>query len=123
MSKYLLLRDRNQCPACRTPNAPKILPSVCRCCEMRLFKATDAILRWEEDTGWREYWVWTGEAKGWMHRTQVFNEMALEREYRAEKRPDNYGTKEFLQEKVQKQYEEAKNALKKKKVKIPKALK
>ena len=117
---YLLLTDPKFCPSCRRNGVPSSLPAKCRCCDMWLFKATDSILRFEEDTGWREYWVWTGKDKGWMHSTQVKKEMALERELRQEKLPDNYGTEEYLKQKVADSRMELRDALKrKKKIGIP----
>ena len=84
---------------------------------MHLFKATDAISKFEEDTGWREYWVWTGKTKGWCHSTQLKAEKALEREVKLEKLPDDYGTEAMTARKISESRMELKEALKKKKIK------
>ena len=69
---------------------------------MWLFKASDSIEKWEEDTGWREYWVWTGLDKGWKHRTQIFDERALSRIVERYDREADYGTQEYLNRKASK---------------------
>jgi len=114
MKDFLLLMDSRQCPKCRNHSAPTYLPGQCRCCGMQLFKHTDNIKRFEHDTGWREYWVYTND-KGWMHRTQIFGEKALSREVEEDVTPDNYGTQEYLNEKIDNSRAELKKALKKSK--------
>ena len=114
MKDYLLLTDRNECPKCRKLAAPKQLPALCRWCGMHLFKSTDALLKFEEDTGWREYWVWTGFQEGWKHRTQVFSPAPNSRIPNIEKLPDNYGTEAFIQQKIADSRKELKEALKQK---------
>lgn len=117
---YLLLKDRNVCPACRTQAVPKSLPGRCRACGMWLFLATNDFDKFEAETGWREYWVFTTQ-NGWMHQTQLkIRTEALSREVVTEKLPDNYGTPEFIQQKIQDSRKELKAALKnKKKIGVP----
>jgi hypothetical protein len=116
MSKYILLTDRNVCPKCRTQAVPKSLPALCRACGMQLFKSTDAIKTFVEQTGWREFWVYCGKDYGWKHSTQLDDERPLERDYyKPEKLPDNYGTEEYLQQKVANSRIELNKALKHKK--------
>ena len=115
MSNYILLKDRNVCPACRTQAVPKSLPDSCRACGKKLFKATDDFELYEQHTGWREYWIFTSQ-NGWMHRTQVLERtQALTREVVTEKLPDNYGTPEFIKAKLDNSRSELKEALKRKK--------
>ena len=38
-----------------------------------LFQSGNDLAKYEADTGWREYWVWTGKAKGWIHRSHLFS--------------------------------------------------
>jgi hypothetical protein len=119
--KYLLLTNPNECPKCRTQAVPKSLPAQCRACGMHLFKSTDAINRWIEETGWREFWVYCGKDYGWKHSTMLDETKPLERDhYKPEKLPDNYGTTEYLNEKIANSRIELKEALKhKKKIGIP----
>lgn len=121
-SDYILLKDKKRCPKCDHATVPRSLPSRCRHCGMLLFKDTDAIKRWEEDTGWREYWVWTN-LNGWMHRTQVFDQSPIRRETKLQKLDDNYGTEEFINQKIANSRMELKDALKKKKLKPTKTIK
>ena len=120
MGKYLLLTDRNVCPKCRTQAVPKSLPGQCRACGMHLFKSTDATKTFVADTGIRDWWMYCGKDIGWAHSTQIDNMQPLTRSYEIEKLPDNYGTSEFIQEKLDNSRIELKEALKsKKKIGIP----
>ena len=111
---YLLLKDRSVCPKCRTQAVPKSLPAKCRACGMWLFKSTDAVNRFMAETGWRELWVFCG-SEGWKHSTQLDEAKPLTRDVVTEKLPDNYGTSEFIQEKLDNSRIELKEALKHKK--------
>ena len=112
MSEYLLLKNIKQCPKCQRESAPTYLPGQCRNCGMQLFANTDNIKRFEHDTGWREYWVYTPD-KGWMHRTQIFGERPLERFYKEEELDADYGTQEYQNRKIENSRIELKEALKK----------
>lgn len=115
---YLLLTDKNNCPACRHNNCVTSLPSRCRHCGMWLFLAENNMKRFEEQTGWREYWVWTGNQEGWKHRSHIMSESKpLERELNLEKLPDNYGTPEFHKQRLADSRKELKAELKKRKKK------
>jgi hypothetical protein len=100
MSNYILLLDKTICPNCHHATVPSHLPGQCRHCGKHLFLATHDFQQFQADTGWREYWVYTGE--GWKHSTHINtpNAVALEREYHAPELPSNYGTQEFLNEKI-----------------------
>lgn len=100
MSDYLLLTHKVECPACRRHSVPKYLPGVCRTCGMRLFDASNGFKRFEEETGWREYWVWCGYEEGWKHRSQVFNPEPLHRVYKAPELESDYGTEQFQNRKL-----------------------
>jgi predicted amidophosphoribosyltransferase len=115
MSDYLLLTDKKQCPKCQRNYAPAYLPGQCRNCGMQLFSVTDNFVAFEEETGWREYWVWTGMAKGWKHRTQVFAERALSRVVEEEKLDADYGSQDYINRKIDDSRIELRDALKKKK--------
>lgn len=112
MNDLLLLKDNNKCPKCHRQSAPKYLPGQCRNCGMQLFADTDQFKKFEQETGWREYWVWTND-KGWMHRTQVFDERALNRELENEVLDDDYGTESYLNRKIDDSRMELKAALRK----------
>ena len=115
MSDYLLLTNKAQCPKCNHNFVPTYLPGRCRNCGMQLFDVTDNFTAFEQETGWREYWVWTGKIKGWMHRTQVFAERALSRKVEQEKLDSDYGTQEYINRKIDDSRMELRDALKKKK--------
>lgn len=78
---------------------------------MMLFRSSDNFQQYEKDTGWREYWVFTS-MDGWKHRTQVFDPNPLTPVVEPEKLPENYGTQEFLNEKVQTVRQQAKSEIK-----------
>jgi len=116
----LLLKNKIQCPKCRRPHRC-LLPSQCRVCGMWLFLATHDFDKFQEDTSWREYWVFTTNY-GWVHQTQLKMELKpLEQDYyKPTKLPENYGTQEFINEKIANSRIELKEALKhKKKIGIP----
>jgi len=113
MSKYLLLLDRRQCPSCRTKNVPSSLPAKCRKCGIQLFKDTDQTKKFIEETGIRELWVFCW-GDGWKHSTML-NQKALERVYEIHKLPSNYGTPEFVRDKISDSRAELRAALKRKK--------
>ena len=119
MSKYILLRDRNHCPACQRPAVPNSIPAKCRSCGMQLFKFTDNLTKWEAETGWREYWVWTGSEFGWKHRSHVMGEgaKALTRSYEIPKLPDDYGTPEYQTRRLNETRSELQEAMRKTKPK------
>lgn len=129
MSNYILLKDQTCCPKCRTQAVPKVLPARCRCCGMMLFTIFHDFEKYERFEGWREYWVWTGIEEGWKHRTQLLDEhgkplkqsQALEREYKAPKLDDDYGTESYIERKIQESRIELKQRAKdfKKKIGIP----
>lgn len=108
MSDYILLGEISFCPACRRKTVPEVLPGLCRACGMWLFKASDQIKKFEDETGWREYWVWTGKQKGWVHRSHLFDtdgrivrdETALDRVYREPELPKDYGTPEYQKRRI-----------------------
>ena len=101
MSDYLLLTDRKQCPKCGKYRVPPYPPGLCRNCGMNLFRSMDGFIQFEIDTGWREYWVWTGKDEGWKHRTQIFNPSPIKRDYNLPNMPDNYGTQEYINQKLE----------------------
>jgi len=69
---------------------------------MMLFKMGDNLSKYEDDTGWREYWVWTGKLEGWKHRGHIFGQSApLHRHYEAVKLDDDYGTPEYNKRKLE----------------------
>lgn len=120
MSEYLLLKDKSKCPKCQSKGVRE-LPGACRNCGIKLFKATDQIINFEADTGWREYWVYT-TVNGWMHRTHLLDERgkfikrkpkALEREYNEPELDSDYGTQEYQNRKIENSRIELKEALKK----------
>ena len=114
MNDYLLLTDRKQCPKCLRLAAPTNLPALCRNCGMHLFKSTDNLAAFVADTGWREYWVWTGTEEGWKHSTQLDAPNPLHRVVEIPKLPDNYGTQEFIDQKIADTRKELKEELKRK---------
>ena len=79
---------------------------------MMLFKSSNNFPQYEADTGWREYWVWTGIIEGWKHRTQVFDPAPLIRVFSPEKLPANYGTEEFQKQRIAESQSELKDHLK-----------
>ena len=102
MSKYILLLDPKCCPACHRPTVPSHLPGRCLACGKHLFLAEHNFKRFQDETGWREYWVYTGKLEGWKHSTHLNDPQAkaLEREYHAPELPSNYGTQEYLDQKI-----------------------
>lgn len=114
MSDYILLINCDECPKCRRKSVPKQLPALCRNCGMYLFKHTDNLAAFVADTGWREYWVWTGLDGGWKHSTQLDAPTPMHRVVEIEKLPDNYGTQEFINQKIDDSRIELKTALKRK---------
>ena len=60
-----------------------------------LFTHGNNLSGYEAETGWREYWVWTGNSEGWKHRTQIFDPQPLNRVYEITKLDDDYGTPEY----------------------------
>ena len=110
MGDLLLLKNKHQCPKCRYDTAPQYLPGQCRACGMQLFDYTNDLQKFEDETGWREYWVWHRD-KGWMHRTQIFNERALEREIVEDVVEEDYGTEAYINRKIDNSRIELKQAL------------
>jgi hypothetical protein len=88
----LLLQNIKACPSCRRLAVPKILPAVCRCCNVMLFRSSDNYERFQAETGVREYYVYN-TLLGWMHSTQIKTPTPLSRDYTAPNLPDDYGTK------------------------------
>lgn len=101
MSEYLLLTDFGKCPKCRRDHRIVFWPSVCRNCGMMLFQVSNNFVQYEVDTSWREYWVWTGRAEGWKHRSAILdpNAKPLSRIYIAPKLDDDYGTEAYNERK------------------------
>ena len=120
---YILLTNPKECPACRHEAAPTYLPGKCHNCKMQLFKWEDCFRKFEDETGWREYYVFTGKDFGWKHRTHLFSvedskpveAKALEREYVAPKLEDDYGTPQFIERKKKESRKELVAELKKRK--------
>lgn len=73
---------------------------------MWLFDKSHNFKKFEDESGWREYWIWFGREKGFVHRSHIFTtecievqrETPLERVYKAPELPSNYGTKAFIKE-------------------------
>jgi threonine synthase len=107
MSDLILLKEPLQCPSCRRNAAPALLPARCRNCGMMLFKASDNFKKFEDETGWREYFIFFTET-GWKHRSHVYTtecievqrETVLDRTYKPPELPSNYGTEEFIKDKL-----------------------
>lgn len=75
---------------------------------MLLFDAKHQFKQYEDDTGWREYWVFTKE-NGWMHRTQILERTeALSRRLESPKLDDDYGTDAYNRRKAKEKRLEAK---------------
>ena len=121
MSNYILLTDPKECPACRKPFVPSNMPGECRNCGKMLFKHEHNFRKYESDTGWREYYVWTGKIEGWKHRSQILSaetskpieSIALEREYKAPKLEDDYGTPDMIKRRLENSRVELKSEIKK----------
>lgn len=79
---------------------------------MMLFQNGNDFAKYEADTGWREYWVWTGNQEGWKHRSQVFEPTPLNRIYTPPKLDADYGTPEFIQRKKDSTRDEPKEFIK-----------
>ena len=96
MSEYLLLTDRSICPSCRRKSAPSGY-GQCRSCGMMLFDNHNDFKKYEDETGWREYWVF-GKIHGWRHRSHLFDENSkpLTRKYEIPKLDDDYGTQDYV---------------------------
>lgn len=119
---YLLLTDAKKCPACRRSH---LVPTYgqCRHCGMMVFMAQHDFESYQKDTGWREYWVYT-KSNGWMHQTQLLmRQEALARDVEMEKLPDNYGTEEFVNQKIDDVKAGAKAAIKERTTKKIRAMK
>ena len=114
MSQYLLLLDKAICPKCRRKAVPPYYPAQCRNCGMMLFLSGNDFAGYERNTGWREYWVWTGKDKGWVHRSHIFDESAkpLDRVYDIPKLDADYGTPEYQKKKVDNSRAELKDHIK-----------
>jgi hypothetical protein len=87
-----------------------------------LFDAQQSFRQYEQETGWREYYVWTGKIKGWLHRSHILSaetskpvevETPLEREYQAPKLKDDYGTPEMIKRRLDESRKELKAEIKK----------
>ena len=114
MSEFLLLRDVSICPSCRRKTVPSHLYGQCRNCGMLLFDQTNNFAGYERDTGWREYYVWTGKNEGWKHRSHIFDESAkpLDRVYEIPKLDADYGTPEYQKKKIANSRSELKDRIK-----------
>jgi len=79
-----------------------------------LFRSGNDLTSYERDTGFREYWVWTGKDKGWVHRSHLFDESAkpLNRVYEIPKLDADYGTPEYQKKKVAESRSELKEHIK-----------
>ncbi len=104
MSEYILLLDKTRCPKCShfTITDSGTL-SRCRNCGMTLFLRNSNLVQYETDTGWREYWVWTGIQEGWKHRSHIFdgNSNPLTRRYEVPELDSDYGTNDFIKRKLE----------------------
>jgi hypothetical protein len=119
MSDFILLKDPSTCPACKSNTAPASLPGKCSNCGKQLFKFTDAIKKFEQETGLMEYWVWTGSEHGWKHRSHLVDQSskALTRSYEIPKLPDDYGTDTYQARRIRESRIELREAMKKPKYK------
>ena len=102
MSDFLLLLDPRECPACRHKSvAGQGSSRHCSNCGKFLFFEPFNFVKYEADTGWREYWVWCGE-EGWKHRDHLFddNSKALHRTYKMPELDADYGTQSYLDRKM-----------------------
>ena len=81
---------------------------------MMLFDKSNNFEQYEKDTGFREYWVWTGKDKGWVHRSHLFDKSAqpLDRVYEIPKLDDDYGTPEYQKKKIANSRSELKDRIK-----------
>jgi hypothetical protein len=108
----ILLKHREFCPACFRQNLVKAY-GQCRNCGMWLFETRHDTDKFVADTGWREFYVFNSQL-GWMHSTQYKSPKALEREYKPEKLPDDYGKKtheQMAQEAIESAKQKAKEIL------------
>ena len=82
---------------------------------MMLFDKSNNFEQYEKDTGWREYWVWTGKIEGWKHRSHLFDESAkpLSRVYEIPKLDPDYGTPKFIEKKKAASRSELKDRIRK----------
>lgn len=109
----LLLKTKSQCPKCRREHGAKLY-GQCRQCGMMLFELTHNFKAYEKDQGYCEYWVWHSE-NGWMHASQIERATVLDRDYKPDVLPDNYGTTDYLNQKIDESRIELKQALAEKK--------
>ena len=88
---------------------------------MWLFRWGNGFRSFEQQTGWREYWVWIGKDRGWVHRSHIFSaedsksiETAapLNRVYTPPKLADDYGTEAYNRRKAESLHEPAKEFVK-----------
>lgn len=109
----LLLKNKAQCPKCRRQHK---VPTYgqCRQCGMMLFDLHHDFLSYEKDQGYCEYWVWHNQ-NGWMHSTQIKGPTVLDRDYKPDVLPENYGTQEYLNQKIDDSRTELNQALQEKK--------
>ena len=77
---------------------------------MMLFDSTDNFRKYEQDTGWREYYVFT-KINGWKHRSHVLDtetskpvevEQPLHRVYESPKLDDDYATPSWHKRQLEK---------------------
>ena len=86
---------------------------------MWLFDANDNFQKFEADTGWREFWIWSGHETGWKHRSHYVDNdgnlrvkhKAFERVQIEEKLPSNYGTQSFVDDQIKNSRVELKHEL------------
>ena len=91
MSDYVLLLDRNICPACRVRRS--FVSGPCHNCGNRIFtKPPENPEKYEEETGIRHWYAWNS-IKGWMHRDHfmVPDAKPNHRAYQAPALPKDYG--------------------------------
>jgi hypothetical protein len=81
---------------------------------MLLFDGKNNFQGYEHETGWREYYVWTGKNEGWKHRSHILDESAkpLSRAYDIPKLDADYGTPEYQKKRVSNSRAELKDHIK-----------
>ena len=72
MSDLILLKQKSRCPVCAADIYSLHLPTNCRNCGILLFYGHQDFEKYEQQTGWREYWVFFREG-GWKHRTHILD--------------------------------------------------